>query len=47
MKNGARRAKAMPATKRKITVLLADDQTLFREGIKDLLENERALQVVG
>jgi DNA-binding NarL/FixJ family response regulator len=37
----------MAAAKRKITVLLADDQTLFREGIKDLLENERSLQVIG
>jgi two-component system response regulator DegU len=35
------------AAKKKITVLIADDQTLFREGIKDLLEGEKALQVVG
>jgi DNA-binding NarL/FixJ family response regulator len=35
------------AAKKKITVLIADDQTLFREGIKDLLENEKSLQVVG
>ena len=33
--------------KKKITVVLADDQTLFREGIKDLLENERQIEVVG
>ncbi|MBI5629346.1 MAG: response regulator transcription factor [Elusimicrobia bacterium] len=33
--------------KRKISVVIADDQTLFREGIKDLLENEKALEVVG
>lgn len=32
---------------RKITVVIADDQTLFREGIKDLLENEGRVQVVG
>jgi len=32
---------------RKITVVIADDQTLFREGIKDLLENERNIQVIG
>lgn len=32
---------------RKITVVIADDQTLFREGIKDLLENEKNIQVVG
>lgn len=33
--------------KKKITVVIADDQTLFREGIKDLLENEKSLEVVG
>lgn len=33
--------------KKKVTVLIADDQTLFREGIKDLLENEKAIEVVG
>jgi len=33
--------------KKKITVLIADDQTLFREGIKDLLDDEKTLQVVG
>src|SRR5437879_4110749 len=36
----------MPA-KKKITVLIADDQTLFREGIKDLLEGEKEISVVG
>jgi len=35
------------AGKKKIGVLLADDQTLFREGIKDLLEDHREIQVVG
>lgn len=35
------------AAKKVVTVLIADDQTLFREGIKDLLENEKAIQVVG
>ena len=38
-------AKAKTAAK-KITVIIADDQTLFREGIKDLLENERNIQVI-
>ncbi|MBI3298740.1 MAG: response regulator transcription factor [Elusimicrobia bacterium] len=38
---------AAPAQKRKLTVLIADDQTLFREGIKDLLENEKSVVVVG
>ena len=33
--------------KKKITVLIADDQTLFREGIKDVLSSERWLEVVG
>ena len=33
--------------KRKVTVLIADDQTLFREGIKDLLENEKNITVIG
>jgi len=32
---------------RKLTVLIADDQTLFREGIKDLLDNEKSISVVG
>ncbi|MBI4055911.1 MAG: response regulator transcription factor [Elusimicrobia bacterium] len=32
---------------KKVTVLIADDQTLFREGIRDLLEDERSIQVVG
>lgn len=33
--------------KKKITVLIADDQTLFREGIKDVLSNERWMEVIG
>ncbi len=33
--------------KRVMTVLIADDQTLFREGIKDLLEDEKGIKVVG
>jgi DNA-binding NarL/FixJ family response regulator len=37
----------MPATKKRVRVLIADDQTLFREGIKDLLENEKIVEVVG
>jgi DNA-binding NarL/FixJ family response regulator len=43
-------AKAKSAGKKiaakKITVIIADDQTLFREGIKDLLENEKNIQVI-
>ena len=38
-------AKKKSAAK-KITVIIADDQTLFREGIKDLLENEKNITVV-
>ncbi len=34
-------------TKKRVKVLIADDQTLFREGIKDLLENEKIIEVVG
>ncbi len=37
----------MPTPKKRVRVLIADDQTLFREGIKDLLENERIVEVVG
>src|SRR3954451_10386702 len=32
---------------KKITVVIADDQTLFREGIKDLLEGEKGIEVIG
>ncbi|MBI4376158.1 MAG: response regulator transcription factor [Elusimicrobia bacterium] len=35
------------AARKKVKVLIADDQTLFREGIKDLLEDERGIEVVG
>ena len=36
------------ATKKKIVkVLIADDQTLFREGIKDVLTGEKWISVVG
>jgi len=38
--------KAAPA-KKNVNVLIADDQTLFREGIKDLLEGEKGICVVG
>ncbi len=37
----------MAVAKKNVTVLIADDQTLFREGIKDLLEDEKGIQVVG
>ena len=33
--------------KKKITVLIADDQTLFREGIKNVLMGEKWMEVVG
>ena len=33
--------------KKKITVLIADDQTLFRAGIKDILTGEKWVEVVG
>ena len=33
--------------KKKVSVLSADDQTLFREGIKDVLSNEKWIEVVG
>lgn len=35
------------AKKKDITVLIADDQTLFREGIKDILEGVRGIKVIG
>ncbi|MDE2511240.1 MAG: response regulator transcription factor, partial [Elusimicrobia bacterium] len=41
----AKSAKAAP--KKRVKVLIADDQTLFREGIKDLLENEKSVEVIG
>lgn len=37
----------MPIVNNTVTVLIADDQTLFREGIKDLLEDEKGIRVVG
>ena len=37
----------MAVSKKNVTVLIADDQTLFREGIKDLLEDEKGIQVGG
>lgn len=33
--------------KKRVRVLIADDQTLFREGIKDVLTGERWIEVVG
>ena len=32
---------------KRVKVLIADDQTLFREGIEDVLANDKTLQVVG
>lgn len=37
----------MTEKKKKIRVLIVDDQTLFREGIKDVLTGEKWLEVVG
>ncbi len=37
----------MAVAKKTVTVLIADDQTLFREGIRDLLEDEKGILVVG
>jgi len=37
----------MASAKKTVTVLIADDQTLFREGIKDLLEDEKGVTVIG
>jgi DNA-binding NarL/FixJ family response regulator len=37
----------MAVPKKNVTVLIADDQTLFREGIKDLLDDEKGITVVG
>ena len=37
----------MPAKKKTVKVLIADDQTLFREGIKDVLTGEKWIEVVG
>jgi len=34
-------------TRKTIQVMIADDQTMFREGIKDLLENEKFIQIAG
>jgi Response regulator containing a CheY-like receiver domain and an HTH DNA-binding domain len=37
----------MAGKKKKVKVLIADDQTLFREGIKDVLTGEKWIEVVG
>ncbi len=37
----------MPVKKKIVRVLIADDQTLFREGIKDVLTGEKWIEVVG
>lgn len=37
----------MAGKKKKVRVLIADDQTLFREGIKDVLTGEKWIEVVG
>ena len=47
MAASATKKKPVSLPKKKVTVLIADDQTLFREGIKDLLENEKSIEVIG
>jgi len=37
----------MPEKKKKIRIVIVDDQTLFREGIKDVLTGEKWIEVVG
>ncbi|MDR1684070.1 MAG: response regulator transcription factor [Elusimicrobiota bacterium] len=37
----------MAVKKKNVRVLIADDQTLFREGIKDVLTGEKWIEVVG
>jgi len=37
----------MAIKKKKVKVLIADDQTLFREGIRDVLMGEKWIEVVG
>lgn len=36
----------MAETKKKIKVVICDDQTLFREGLKDVLDDEKDLEIV-
>ena len=43
----AAKAKSKAKPKKRVKVLIADDQTLFREGIKDLLDNEKTVEVIG
>ncbi len=40
-------AASKAAPKKRVKVLIADDQTLFREGIKDLLDGEKSIEVIG
>lgn len=37
----------MTTKQKKVKVLIADDQTLFREGIRDVLSSEKWIEVVG
>ncbi|MBR3632559.1 MAG: response regulator transcription factor [Elusimicrobiaceae bacterium] len=37
----------MTTKKKKVKVLIADDQTLFREGIRDVLNSEKWIEVIG
>lgn len=37
----------MSTKKKKVRILIADDQTLFREGIRDVLMGEKWIEVVG
>lgn len=36
-----------PSVKKKIRVMICDDQTLFRDGLRDVLEEEKDLEVIG
>src|ERR1019366_8188892 len=43
----AAKSKSKAKPKKRVKVLIAGDQTLFREGIKDLLDNEKSIEVIG
>ncbi len=43
----AKKTSASSTNNRKVRVIIADDQTLFREGIKDMLADERTIEVIG
>lgn len=43
----AKKKSSSSGGKKRLSVLIADDQTLFREGIKDLLDGEKGIEVIG